>query len=246
MVNEFLQITKIIENLNLKCNALNSKDIEKLKYNMSKFAQEKNKLLYYMHELSSISKEKVQEIIAAKKPDTAGPISYILCYTDLCLVSYEWQFYNMSYFLKPFVKYYKHKAHLNKCIKEQFPSNPIVTHSKNDYLSGIDELNDLIKLLDKHNNYLGKNKVLSDKDLHRGYRLAQELSAISCDIQEIVYKLDKIDPHDICQIDALLRTLYGKILVCAKYSRSILDKITAKMAKYYPDWDHVVDGVPYT
>jgi hypothetical protein len=246
MVNEFIHLAKIIRKMNTKHNILKDHEIEELIHNTTNFIQEKNHLLNCIRKLSFIDQKRIQKIIATKIPDKAGPISHILCYTNIYLMDYEWQFYRIRDFLYPFVKYYKHKAQCNKCVKESIKTNPIKNHYRTNYTSGIVEIEDLIALLDTHNNYLGEDKVLSEKEINHGYQLSNELSAINCDIQHLLQKIEQTDLNDICTMDILLRMLYGKILVCAEYIRSLIDHVTGKIAKYYPDWDHVVDGVPYT
>jgi len=242
MINEFMHLSSIIENLNESCNVLNNKEINDLKENVQSFMQTKNELLQYLNKLASIDQEGVYKIISLRSPSIAGPISHILCYTDLCVVNYEWQFYQMRDFLYPFVKYYKHKAKQNKkCVKELTHKNLIKQHYINNYVSSIDEIENMVKILDKHNSYLGANKALSTINLNKGYSAARELSALSRDIQEILFKLDLTTGDNICLIDELLRILYGKILACAKYIRSILSNITSKMIINYPDWGHIID-----
>jgi hypothetical protein len=246
MVNEFMQLAILINRLNKHQNILTYKDINEITNNMIDFTRSKNELLNCIRNLGAIDQQEVHKIIAYKRSDELGPISDILFYIDLYVMDYEWQFDQIRDFLYPFVKYYKHKAQYYKCTKESIKTNPIKNHYRTNCISGIAEIEDLIALLNTHNNYLGKDKVLSAKEINRGYRRAKELSAFNCDIQYLLQKIEQTDLKDICTMDKLLRALYGKTLICAKYIRSIIRKNTATMAKYYPDWDHVVDGVPYT
>lgn len=246
MVNEFMQLAILVNRLNNHQNILTHKDINEITNNMIDFTQSKNELLHYMHKLEVIDQQEVHQIIACKLPDIGGPISEIFCYINIYLQDYEWQFYQIRGFIYPFVKYYKHKAQCNECVKKTLKTNPIKSHYKIDCTSNIKEIEDLIVLLDTHNNYLEKNKLISAKIINRGYKAAKELSAINCDIQYLLQKLEQTDLNDICTVDMLLRTLYGKLSICLKYFDVLSFDITARMCKYYPDWDHVVDGVPYT
>jgi len=241
MIKEFIHLSALLENLNKNHHILKDKEIEEIKNNTIKFMQTKNELVQHMNKLASINLTDVEKIIALRLPNTAGPISHILHHIDLCLISYEWQLYQMRDFLFPLVKYYKQKAKNNNCIKEKTRANPIKKHYKIDCISNIPEIEDLIVLLETHNNYLGENKVLSIKEINHGYRYAKEVSVLNCDIQYLLHQLESTSPNDICKIDILLRSLHGKILVCAKYIRLIIQKNLEIMFRYYPDWGHIVD-----
>jgi hypothetical protein len=117
-----------------------------------------------------------------------------------------------------------------------------LTHIPNTkYGCTIPELEQLVSLLALYNSYLGKNKLLTPQEINKGIDIAKELSAMSRDIQEILYRLERADINDICCIDSLLRTLYGKIAVSCEYIHTINWNITRKMAGNYPDWDDVVE-----
>jgi hypothetical protein len=57
MINEFMHLSSIIENLNEFCNVLNNKEINELKENVQSFMQTKNELLQYLNKLASIDQE---------------------------------------------------------------------------------------------------------------------------------------------------------------------------------------------
>jgi hypothetical protein len=244
MINEFMRLAILINRLNKHQNILTRKDINEITKNMIKFTRSRNELLYYMHKLEAIDRQDVHQIIACKLSDVGGPISEIFYYIKIYLQDYEWQFDQIRDFLYPFVKYYKYKAHCNKCINEK--TIPIKSHYETNYVNNIAEIEKLMLLLDTYNNYLEENKILSTTIINCGYKAAKELSAINCDIQYLLHKLEKTDLNDICTVDILLRTLYGKLSICFKYLDVLSFDITATMCKYYPDWDHVVDGVSYT
>ncbi|HML19838.1 MAG TPA: hypothetical protein PKD74_04650 [Candidatus Dependentiae bacterium] len=218
--------------------------------NTLEFRKEQDIFLLLINKLKNMNPKLIEKAVKFKQSNEVGPVTSILLELHQSGQDYFWHFNSMKKFLNPLVKYYKQKnKHGKRCAKENISLNPILLHHKNNYIRNVNEFGILIKLFSQYNNTLeelGKNRILSTEDLEFGYNLALELSAMNYDIQVLLYKLSQISANDICHIDPILRELYGKLSICAKNIDLITDNLTRKMAAYYPDWDHVVDGVPYT
>ncbi len=238
MINEFSQIVEIIEDLDKQNMILKAADIREQKENIIDFAREKKNLILLMTKLQTLAPHVIEVVTPNKATDHVGPTTIILLDIRGELMNYKWQFFTMAAFIKPIVKFYRRKARTVACLNEKFTSNPILLHTTiSPFHSEVDELKHLIIVIDNLNNDLGEKRILTNQDLHDGYRTVQELSAMSIDIQEILDKLRGIDPIDLCAIDHLLRTLFGKISKSCEYISIIIDQVMRKMISHYPDWN---------
>lgn len=241
MIDEFSRIIAVADKLDKNHAVLQESNIAEHRENIIYFTKEKKKLMADMDKLANISKEFVQTITPSTSSDV-GPISMIFSDLYLEVGDYQWQFYTMKDFLKLLVSTYRHKANQAHCAKEYHKNNPILTHIANSkYVSTIPEIEQLISLLALHNNYLGKNQILTAQEINMGIDAAKELSAMSIDIQEILDKLEQPAINDICSINSLLRHLYGKIAVSAECIHTINWDIIRIIGVNYPDWNHASD-----
>lgn len=241
MIEEFSRIIAIAEKLNSNVMVLPETIIKEQKVNIVDFGDQKKKLINTLNKLANISQEFVEQTTPSKTP-IVGKVSIVFMDIYHEIDDYRWQFDAMRDFLKPLVNIYKQKAQRVFCEKPFHKTNPILAHITNTKkLNSMPEIERLISLLALHNSYLEKKQILTIQEINIGIDIAKELSAMSKDIQEVLDKLEYIDIIDICRVDLLLRTLYGKIVMSAEYIHTIKLEIIRKMAGHYPDCDHVGD-----
>jgi hypothetical protein len=235
MVDLFDNIIIAISKLNK--NILSEQYIKTQEDNVLEFRKEQDIFLLLINKLKNMNQKLIKKAIKFKQSNEVGPVTSVLLDLHQLGQDYFWHFNSMKKFLSPLVKYYKQKNKRDKkCTKEKINLNPILLHHKNNRISNFNEFCILINLFSQYNNLLeelGENRILSTEDLEFGYNLALELSAMNHDIQVLLHKLSQISADDILSI-------------CAKYIDLITDNLIREMAAYYPDWDHIVDGVPYT
>ena len=235
MIKEFKYIVNFLLKLNEENNILNQEDKDDLQLYLSYFIKEKEDLLNNMYKLSNLDKISVIKIIATKIPTRVGPVSSIILRIDKSVLEYENRFYMMKRFLRKLLYYYKQKAKVFNC-KQKYDlcGELAIYHQSKQYTSGIPELEQLMKLIEIHNNYLDENRILNDKLIVQGYKHTAELSVLSCEIQAILNELTKTAYDDFCQLDLLLRLLTEKINKARRHIEWINDNITRKMLRY-PD-----------
>jgi hypothetical protein len=234
MTQEFEYIVEDALNFN-RNNILNEKEIKFLKKNLTYFIKDKESLLCNMNKLANIDEIAIDKIIATKRYSEFNSINLVFTNIHLAILEYSERFYTMKEFLRKLLYYYKKKAKMLNCnATSRSFSELAVYHQAKHYVSGIPELEQLMEIIEKHNNYLGKNRILSDRLIVQGYKRVAELSALSCEIQAILYALNNTAYDDFCTLDFLLRLLTEKIGLCFAHLDWVNDNITRGML-HYPD-----------
>jgi hypothetical protein len=236
MAKEFERIVEFLLKLNEKNNVLNKEDRDDLKLYLTYFIEEKEDLLNNMNKLSNLDKTATDKIIASKVHSEIGPISSIFTNIHLALMDYCERLYNMKQFLRKLLYYYKRKAKILNCQQKKCSCSELtIYHQSKHYVGDTSELEQLMELIERHNNYLGENRILNDRLIVKGYKQVAELSALSCEIQAILHALANTSHDDFCALDLLLRLLTEKIGQYLVHIDWINDKITRGMVGVYPD-----------